>query len=117
MSITQVKQIDQKYCSDCGSTISARAEICPKCGVRQLNRSESPDANHKSRLTAGILALFFGGVGIHKFYMGQAGLGFLYLVFFWTFIPGIVAFIEAIILLTTSDAAFNAKYNNKGAQV
>ena len=24
-----------KYCSDCGAQISARAEICPKCGVRQ----------------------------------------------------------------------------------
>jgi Tfp pilus assembly protein PilE/ribosomal protein L40E len=27
---------DTKFCSDCGATISRRAEICPQCGVRQI---------------------------------------------------------------------------------
>jgi hypothetical protein len=27
---------EQKYCSDCGSIIFRKAEICPKCGCRQL---------------------------------------------------------------------------------
>lgn len=27
---------EQKYCSDCGNVILRRAEICPKCGCRQL---------------------------------------------------------------------------------
>jgi TM2 domain-containing membrane protein YozV len=49
---------------------------------------------------------------VHKFYLGQAGLGILYLVFFWTLIPAIVAFVEGIIYLTMSDADFDAKYNN-----
>ncbi|BDR58121.1 TM2 domain-containing protein [Xylocopilactobacillus apicola] len=39
-----------------------------------------------------LLALFFGGLGIHKFYAGFIGKGVLYLVFSWTFIPGIIAF-------------------------
>jgi TM2 domain-containing membrane protein YozV len=57
-----------------------------------------------------LLALFLGGFGIHKFYLGQTALGVLYLVFFWTFIPAIVAFVEAIILLSMSDDEFNRRY-------
>lgn len=49
----------------------------------------------KNPTTAVVLALFLGGLGIHKFYLGQTGLGILYLVFCWTYIPGVVGFIEA----------------------
>jgi hypothetical protein len=42
--------------------------------------------------------LFLGGLGAHKFYMGETGLGILYLVFFWTGIPSIVAFIECFLM-------------------
>lgn len=65
----------------------------------------------KSKSTAGILALILGGFGVHKFYLGKTGMGILYAVFCWTFIPALVAFIEGIILLTMSDEAFNQKYN------
>lgn len=42
---------------------------------------------------------------IHDFYAGKIGLGILYLLFFWTFIPAFAAFIQAIIALCkTSDA-------------
>jgi hypothetical protein len=37
--------------------------------------------------------------------------GVLYLLFFWTFIPGIIAFFEFIGLIIMSDQAFDAKYN------
>lgn len=65
----------------------------------------------KNKMTAGLLALFVGGFGVHKFYLGQTGIGVVYLLFCWTGIPGIIAFIEAIIILTMSDDDFNAKYN------
>lgn len=65
----------------------------------------------KNKMTAELLALFVGGFGVHKFYLGQTGIGVVYLLFCWTGIPGIIAFIEAIILLTMSDDDFNAKYN------
>jgi TM2 domain-containing membrane protein YozV len=48
----------------------------------------------KNPTTAMLLALFLGGIGAHKFYLGQPGLGVLYLIFSWTFIPAIVSFIE-----------------------
>ncbi len=45
-----------------------------------------------------LLALFLGGLGAHKFYMGHIGLGVLYLLFFWTFIPAIVALVEIFLM-------------------
>ncbi|MDR1056297.1 MAG: NINE protein [Prevotellaceae bacterium] len=65
----------------------------------------------KSKSTAAILAFFLGGFGIHRFYLGQTGLGILYLVFFWTFIPAIIALIDFIVFLTMSEETFNQKYN------
>ncbi|MDR2637478.1 MAG: zinc-ribbon domain-containing protein, partial [Zoogloeaceae bacterium] len=36
MSESTTKAIDEKFCSECGAIIKAKAEICPKCGVRQM---------------------------------------------------------------------------------
>lgn len=46
-----------------------------------------------------LLALFLGGLGIHKFYAGKTMLGIIYLVFCCTGIPAIVALIEFILAL------------------
>jgi TM2 domain-containing membrane protein YozV len=64
----------------------------------------------KSRVTAAALALFLGGLGIHKFYLNRPGLGLLYLLFCWTFVPAIVGFIEALVYLSMSDEAFQQQY-------
>lgn len=93
------------YCTNCAQVISDEAFSCPKCG--QPTRRASGAA--KSRVTAGILALLLGGIGAHKFYLGKTGLGFLYLIFVWTFIPAIVALVEGIIYLTQDDATFAQK--------
>lgn len=63
----------------------------------------------KSKVAAGLLAIFLGGLGIHKFYMGKVGMGILYLVFCWTYIPAFVAFIEGIIYLASNDHNFQVK--------
>ena len=44
----------------------------------------------KSRLTAGLLALFFGVVGAHKFYLNSNVSGVIRLIFFWTWIQAII---------------------------
>lgn len=106
-----VKTSNEKFCFSCGNVINDKAEICPKCGVRQM---PPPKVNNgKSRIAAALLAFFLGGIGVHKFYLGQTLWGFVYLIFCWTLIPSLIAFIEFIIYLCMSDQAFDEKYNQQ----
>lgn len=116
------------FCRECGAGVSRRAIMCPKCGapvVQDLPPGPGGDFEFapatvsgrrghqgKSRTTAAILALLIGGFGLHHFYLGNAALGIVYILFCWTFIPAIISFIEAIIFLTMSDDTFDAKYNS-----
>lgn len=125
------------FCPNCGAAIDPNKNTCEYCGtvVNQPHQSQPtpPPINPqafggftpqgqpnqapvnsnlpvKSKIVAAILALIFGSIGVHKFYLGQAGKGILYLLFCWTYIPSLVGFIEGIILLTMSDATFMQKY-------
>ncbi len=71
-----------------------------------------PDVSSK-KLTAGLLAILLGTFGIHKFYLGDTGMGILYLCFSWTGIPSIAGLIEGIIYLTKSDEEFFRQYMQK----
>lgn len=64
----------------------------------------------KSRLVAALLAFFLGGIGIHKFYLGQTAMGVVYLLFSWTLIPMFVSWIEGVVYLLSSERAFGMKY-------
>ena len=66
----------------------------------------------KNKSTAAILAVLIGGLGVHQFYLGKTTKGILYLVFFWTGIPAILAFIDFIIIMTMTDEKFNLEYNS-----
>ncbi len=65
----------------------------------------------KVKTTAVLLTFFFGGLGVHRFYLGEDFKGFLYLIFCWTLIPCIFALIDFIFLIVMSDEEFNRKYN------
>lgn len=52
----------------------------------------------KNPTTAVLLAILLGGIGAHKFYMGQIGLGVAYLLFSWTWIPAILGIAEAFVI-------------------
>lgn len=45
-----------------------------------------------------LLALVLGSFGAHHFYLRRNGLGAVYLVLFWTGIPGILGIIEAFFM-------------------
>jgi len=77
----------------------------------------------KSKVAAGLLAIFLGGLGIHKFYLGYTGPGLVYLLtntigwvvtIFLLGLPNaaleIIALIEGIIYLTKSDEEFEQTY-------
>lgn len=65
----------------------------------------------RSKTAAGLLGIFLGGLGIHKFYLHKIGMGILYLVFCLTGIPAIVGLIEGIIYLCTDDETFQLKHH------
>jgi TM2 domain-containing membrane protein YozV len=67
--------------------------------------------NNRSKVTAALFAIFLGGLGIHKFYLGNPLMGILYIVFCWTFVPAFIGFIEGLIYLSTNDVDFDRKYN------
>ncbi len=97
-----------KYCHACGTQIYVGSESCPKCGAYQAIQSNK---NRRRRVTATLFAVFLGGLGIHKFYLGNIVGGLIYLLFCWTFIPSIISFIEGIYYLIISDSDFNRLYN------
>jgi TM2 domain-containing membrane protein YozV len=52
----------------------------------------------KDELTGVLLALFLGGFGAHHFYLRRNGLGVLYLIFFWTGITYLIAWVECFFM-------------------
>lgn len=106
---TETLPAAQKLCRACNQPIHIEAEICPHCGVRQTE-PPTPAMGGKNRITAGVLGILLGGLGVHKFYLGQTAMGILYLVFFWTYIPAILGLIEGISYLKMSDEVFAKKY-------
>jgi len=100
---------DHRPCEKCGAQILKIAEICPKCGVRQ----RSP----VSKAILLLLTFFFGGIGAHKFYLGKYWQGALYLIFFWTLIPSLIALVEFFIYVFTSSERLNEKYSAHGSAV
>ena len=67
----------------------------------------------KNKIAAGLFGILLGGLGIHKFYLGQIGWGIVYLLFCWTYIPTIIGIVEGVLYLTMSDKDFDIRYNNE----
>lgn len=66
----------------------------------------------KNRGIAIVLALFFGGLGVHRFYLGQIKTGFTMLLFFWTLIPMFIALLDVIHYAVMGETNFQKKYGN-----
>lgn len=87
-----------RYCQNCGVETNPVAEVCVKCGSKL---AKAVSGEQKSKLVAGLLALFLGGFGIHNFYLGYTGKGIAQLCLsFCFYIGGIWAFIDAIMIFT-----------------
>lgn len=65
------------YCTNCGKEISAIDGTCLHCGYQ--NKDQRQRYTVKSRIVAGMLGIFFGGLGIHNFYLGYSSKGFIQL--------------------------------------
>lgn len=64
--------------------------------------SSSSSAGGKSKLVAGLLAIFAGGLGVHSFYLGYTMKGILHLLLLFTGLSSIWAIIEAVQIFTGS---------------
>lgn len=88
-----------KFCHACGNSIDAMAEVCPKCGVRQVGTAAVPSASDKRILPVFLLCLFLGGLGVHRFFVGKIGTGIAIILTFCGFF-GIWVLIDLILILT-----------------
>ena len=107
--------LERKFCQGCGEPTDPRQVLCVKCGV-----ALAAAGGAKSKVLAGLLGIFLGSLGVHKFYLGYARAGAIMLavallggiftggVIFW--MVGAVGVVEGIIYLTRSDADFERIY-------
>lgn len=95
------------YCNNCGSSTDPNAVICVKCGIKF-----GESVGQKDWLTALLLSIFLGQLGIDRFYLGYIGLGILKLVTFGG--CGIWWLIDLIMIATNKlkDAEGNALQRN-----
>ena len=95
-----------KFCPGCASELEPFCEICPKCGTKMI-------FPRKSKLAAGLLGIFLGGWGIHRFYLGYINIGIIQIVV--TLITcgtgGLWGFIEGILILCGNSITTDADGN------
>ncbi|MFT5281002.1 MAG: TM2 domain-containing membrane protein YozV [Flavobacteriaceae bacterium] len=65
----------------------------------------------KSRVTAIVLALLLGGIGVHYFYLEKYTAGIIMLLLCWTGIPSILGLVTGIRWAVQSEEKFNERYN------
>jgi len=120
-------------CPNCGSAIKPGVQQCDRCGSAiQAQPYQAPpqqphqqpqtvqqqqqyvqqvavpvvvaNVTQKSRVAAGVLGILFGGLGVHRFYLGYAGIGILQIIvsFITAGFGAIWGFIEGIMILAGS---------------
>lgn len=95
------------FCANCGKTINAAADVCLECGYAVKKPDKSNDDN---KLMLGIMALLFGGIGIHNFIMGETKKGIMKIILCWTGISLILALIDAVKIFTDKYEINTDKY-------
>jgi TM2 domain-containing membrane protein YozV len=103
----------KKFCPECGAEINRKAEICPQCGVR-VSPLPGTTRSGRNKIAAALLALFLGVAGAHKFYLGNAKTGIIYILISITAVglvlTAILSIYDFIMILTMSEADFAIKY-------
>ena len=99
------KGVGSNYCPNCGQPTPQGSQVCLHCGVAVNSGTFSANSG-KSKVAAGLLAIFLGTLGVHNFYLGYTGKPVAQLLItlltcgIGTIVSGTWAFIEGILILT-----------------
>lgn len=95
------------YCPNCAAETMQGAAVCVRCGIA-LRPQYQYNSDQKSKLAAGLLGIFLGGLGVHNFYLGYTGKAIAQLLIsvlslgILSFVSIIWGLIEGILILTSS---------------
>ncbi|MDH3649701.1 MAG: NINE protein, partial [Saprospiraceae bacterium] len=124
-----LQEIEILAVSSKGLAVPTEADLSTYPELTDSNDLEEAEIKHsgnRSKYLAGVLAFFFGVLGIHRFYLGRRTQGILYLVaafigLMMTIEEGfpaiafvaVVAFIDSIVLFAMPQYDFDRKYNDR----
>lgn len=107
-----------RACVRCGTSLRgewAARGICVECEGKGRSLVQRKSglvlAEPKSRSVAALTAFFLGGLGTHRFYLGDAFAGIFYLFFCWTLIPSVIGMIEGIRFAMMDEDEFHLRYS------
>lgn len=95
------------FCVACGEVIGVMDEVCQKCGTRPMFKTR-----RKYKMTAILLAILLGTFGMQHFYLERPIAGLFSMLFCWTLIPMVIGLVHGMMMLMSSQADFDEKYNN-----
>ncbi len=101
------------YCTRCGTQNPDTSHFCANCGnpLKPVQAGAVPPYQQpvcqpgKSKIVAGLLGIFLGELGIHRFYLGYTTIGIIQIAVtvltfgiggLWGFVEGIMIFGGAI---------------------
>lgn len=89
-----------KYCANCGTEVTQGTAFCLNCGHAIEQQPTYSPEQQKSKLAAGLLGIFVGGLGVHNFYLGYTGKAIAQILLSFCFGAGAVwGLIEGILIL------------------
>ncbi len=112
--------LDKLYCPKCHERVSEIASLCSSCNHDLVERipevkkdvnillqplsepSSQKRVSSKSRAAAALLCFFFGGLSIHRFYVGKIGSALLQIILNCLFVGLIWVLIDFIVILCGS---------------
>jgi len=106
-------------CTQCSQELTPGLISCPQCHAAQgfeAFAGVDPNIQIKNQKLAIWFGFLFGILGVHKFYLGQYGMGSLYLIFSWTLVPMIIGWVDAIRTMKMSSLNFEQRYYRRVVQ-
>lgn len=100
-----------RHCAQCDATIHDESQFCQECGAKAEEKNEvqknKKKPKKKSGKTALLLCVFFGFLGVHRFYVGKIGSGILTLI-----TGGLLGLWTIVDLIRLAQNKFTDKHGN-----